>query len=142
MTYRTLLRRDFKALADIRAAEAAALLRSRKNLGAFYLAGYAVECAFKACIAKRTRRYQFPPPQSETKNIYTHDLTKLVKQAGLENQLNKDIQNNPAFGTNWIVVSGSWNESTRYATTGLNGKDLLAAIVGPDGVLPWIKKHW
>jgi len=28
--------------------------------GAYYLAGYAVECAIKACIAKGTRRYEFP----------------------------------------------------------------------------------
>jgi hypothetical protein len=45
-------RRDFRTLAELRAEEARVLLRSRRQLGAYYLAGYAVECALKACIAK------------------------------------------------------------------------------------------
>jgi hypothetical protein len=134
MTYQPIYRRDFKALANIRAAEAAALVRGHKPLGAFYLGGYAVECALKACIAKKTKRYEFPPPHSETQGIYIHDLRLLLRKAGLETQLDNDVRNNTALGANWNIVTG-WSESKRYATTGLNGRDLLAAIVGPDGVL-------
>lgn len=45
-------RSDFQDLAQIRLAEAAALLQAERFDGAYYLAGYAVECALKACIAK------------------------------------------------------------------------------------------
>jgi hypothetical protein len=53
-------RRDLQTLAKIRLKEAQALARLRLYDGAYYLAGYAVECALKACIARRTSRYDFP----------------------------------------------------------------------------------
>jgi hypothetical protein len=64
--------RDFQRLAKLRAAEAGALVRSRKEIGAYYLAGYAVECALKACVAKATKRHEFPPvlPQLEMERAF------------------------------------------------------------------------
>lgn len=53
-------RRDLKDLAAIRVREASLLLKNKQYSGAYYLAGYAVECALKACISKETRRYDFP----------------------------------------------------------------------------------
>jgi HEPN domain len=53
-------RKDFQELAKVRLKEANALFRLGLYDGAYYLAGYAVECALKACIAKGTRRYEFP----------------------------------------------------------------------------------
>ena len=47
-------RNDFQQLADVRINEAEALLVQGKYDGAYYLAGYAVECGLKACIAKLT----------------------------------------------------------------------------------------
>jgi HEPN domain-containing protein len=47
-------------MAMVRLKEANVLLRLGLSDGAYYLAGYAVECALKACIAKGTRRYEFP----------------------------------------------------------------------------------
>jgi len=47
-------RRDLQALSRIRLTEAKALLRLGHYDGAYYLAGYAAECALKACIAKLT----------------------------------------------------------------------------------------
>jgi len=43
---------DLELLADLRLAEAAALLGMAPPMpdAAYYLAGYAVECALKACI--------------------------------------------------------------------------------------------
>jgi HEPN domain-containing protein len=42
-------RDDFQQLADVRIAEAAVLLAQGNYDGAYYLAGYAVECGLKAC---------------------------------------------------------------------------------------------
>src|SRR5438094_3909647 len=36
------------------------LAKNGKKMGAFYLGGLAIECALKACIAKKTKRYDFP----------------------------------------------------------------------------------
>jgi HEPN domain-containing protein len=53
-------RRDLQELSKVRLKEAKALLDLGLYDGAYYLAGYAVECALKAGIAKETRRHQFP----------------------------------------------------------------------------------
>ena len=53
-------RRDLQALSRIRINEAKGLLSLGLHDGAYYLAGYAVECALKACIAKETKRHEFP----------------------------------------------------------------------------------
>jgi HEPN domain-containing protein len=53
-------RKDLRALSRVRLSEARALFKAGLPDGAYYLAGYAVECALKACIAKETQRYEFP----------------------------------------------------------------------------------
>ena len=52
-------RNDFQKISRLRVKEAKALLDSGYPVGAYYLMGYAVECALKACIAKQTKRYDF-----------------------------------------------------------------------------------
>ena len=51
---------DFQGLSRLRIREARALLRLGEWAGAYYLAGYAVECALKSVISKGTRRHDFP----------------------------------------------------------------------------------
>jgi HEPN domain-containing protein len=65
---------DFQKVAETRLQESKALLAAGFPEGAYYLAGYAVECALKACIAKRTREHDFP--EKESKDFYIHDLDK------------------------------------------------------------------
>jgi len=134
-------RKDFKALADVRVAEARILLANHKDQGAYYLAGYAVECALKACIAKKTKKSQFPPKVDDVREMYSHRLDKLSGVAGLDADLKKEIQTNPAFATNWSTVK-DWTAESRYRSSGLNGKDMYNAVAGTDGVLPWIRQRW
>jgi hypothetical protein len=134
-------RRDFRTLAELRAEEARVLLRSRRQLGAYYLAGYAVECALKACIAKQRKRFEFPPKKRNVEKMYSHDLDTLLDVAGLEPQLKKEIAANPDFAANWNTVR-DWTSESRYETSGLNGKELYNAVTGPNGVLPWIRLRW
>jgi HEPN domain-containing protein len=135
------MRRDFQRLADIRTEEARVLVRSRKQQGAYYLAGYAVECALKACIAKQTKRHEFPPNRSYIGKIYTHDLNELLQQADLDRQLAIDVRVNALLANNWNIVK-TWSEDARYKITGLKGRDMYTALTGPNGVLTWLKKHW
>lgn len=97
------MRSDFQRLAELRAEEAGVLVRGRKQQGAYYLSGYAVECALKACIAKQTKKNEFPPDRRYVGKIYTHDLNELLKEAGLEQQLANDTQANPMLANNWNV---------------------------------------
>jgi len=134
-----LTRRDFQVLAGLRAEEAAILVRNRKHQGAYYLGGYAVECALKARIAKKTKRHEFPPKNAD--KFYSHNLESLLDEAGLKQQLERDLKNNASLAANWGVVK-SWKDTSRYDRSKLNGKDLYTAITGADGVLPWIKQRW
>ena len=111
-------RRDFQRLTGLRAREAIALARSRNQQGAYYLAGFAVECALKACIAKKTRRHDFPADARHAGRVYSHDLTDLLKLADLDDQLDKDIRGNPRLAANWSVVK-AWRIGCRYELPGL-----------------------
>jgi hypothetical protein len=60
-------RKDLQILAQTGLTESKALLRAGLPDGAYYLAGYSVECALKACIAKHTRRHDFPDKNTVNK---------------------------------------------------------------------------
>lgn len=47
-------RLDLQNLALARLEEVEVLLNNHKYSGAYYLSGYVIECALKACIAKQT----------------------------------------------------------------------------------------
>jgi HEPN domain-containing protein len=135
-------RKDLIELTKIRLREARALLKNRNYDGAYYLFGYVVECGLKACIAKQTKKHDFPNKITVNQS-YTHDLTQLVKVAGLELALDLEMKRNPKFERNWAVVK-DWSEDSRYEKhTDKEAQDLYSAIVDiKDGVFKWIKHHW
>jgi HEPN domain-containing protein len=134
-------RKDFQRLAAMRAREARALVKNGNENGAYYLGGFAVECALKACIAKKTNRYDFPAERNYAAEVYTHDLSKLLKLGGLDGQLDQAMRSDAFLAAKWGVVK-SWNVSSRYELSGLNGKDMTEAVVSKNGVLRWIKQYW
>ena len=79
-------RKDFQNLALIRLKEAKVLLKNGRYEGAYYLCGYAVECGLKACIARKTKRHEFPDKNTVNAS-YTHILSDLVKIAQLSKSL-------------------------------------------------------
>jgi HEPN domain-containing protein len=135
-------RTEFQRLAVIRIEEARVLLEHGKPDGAYYLAGYAVECALKACIAKLLKRHQFPD-KNFVRDCYVHEIDKLVRTARLEETRDEDAQKNLTLGANWSIVK-DWNESSRYNRwTKVKARELFEAITEPQhGVLAWIKQHW
>jgi hypothetical protein len=72
-------RNDLQKLAKIRVKDAKVLLDNGRFEGAYYLLGYSVECALKACIAKQINRHEFPDKELAQK-VYTHKLSELLKQ--------------------------------------------------------------
>jgi hypothetical protein len=79
--------------------------------GAYYLAGYAVGCALKSCIAKETRRYEVPRQEAGGFELFT--LRDLVKVANLEIARNQRAGQSREFGNNWDTVQ-AWSEQSRY----------------------------
>jgi len=137
-------RTDLQQLADIRINEATALLKLPASMsdGAYYLAGYAVECALKSCIAKLNNQHDWPE-KSFVGDCHTHDILKLVRLAGLEPAKAADAAANPALDQNWAIVK-DWSEQSRYERHSLaKARQMIDAVAdNANGVLPWIKAHW
>ncbi len=136
-------RTDLQQLATIRIAEAQALLSAGFAAGAYYLAGYAVECAIKSCIAKNVQQHDFPD-KDRVNQSYSHNLVQLIRAANLEDEFNNAKVKNQAFDDFWKVVK-DWTESARYdaTITNVNAANLIAAIIDPaHGVLPWLVQRW
>jgi len=72
-------RDDFRKLAETRLEDAKVLLDAGHFGAAYYFAGYAVECALKACVCKNTHEFDFPP--KDTSKYYQHNLKKLAERA-------------------------------------------------------------
>lgn len=135
-------RKDLQALSKIRAREAKALLDAGLYDGAYYLAGYAVECALKACIAKATQKHEFPDKDRVNKS-YTHKLDHLIELAGLEKSHAGLIKSDPRFRKYWEIVR-SWSEESRYQRPDPeNARALVEAIMKRrDGILSWLRQSW
>ena len=134
-------RADLHKLANARIREAQVLLGAGEYSGAYYLSGYAVECALKACFAKTIKRHDFPE-KGRTDKVFIHRLPELVLIVGLRTPL-KEALKKEAFELRWITVS-EWTEQSRYYLWNRNqAEQMLDAITHrKDGILPWLKRHW
>jgi hypothetical protein len=138
-----LLRDDLQKLARMRLREARRLLLAGEFCGSYHLAGIAVECAIKACIAKQTQQFEFPD-KGHVSDCHTHDADKLIKLAGLKILVEREIGANPSFAKNWALVK-DWKVESRYdhniSETLASG--LYSAVASrKHGVLQWLRQHW
>lgn len=135
-------RKHFQALAKIRMREAQRLFRLKEYSGTYYLAGYAIECALKACIAKQFKRFEFPDKQ-RVNDSYTHDLKKLAALCGLKQAILDQAADDEGFQANWNLVT-LWSEKSRYEILDRpRAKAMLDAIMEEtSGVMPWIMQRW
>jgi HEPN domain-containing protein len=111
--------------------------------GAYYLCGYAVECALKACIARRTQRHDFPPPRRVVERMYTHDLGELLIQSGLRDEFEAAMRADPDLDDNWSIIR-DWSEESRYGRRERAAAEALYAAVADrrHGVLRWFRRYW
>ena len=128
-------------MASLRLREAKLLLAANAPDGAYYLAGYAVECALKACIAKSTERHDFPDLK-RAKDSYTHRAKDLIVVAGLKLAFDEAMRQSE-FALRWETVI-QWSEESRYSSHSLQeASDLIEAIENrKHGILQWLKKHY
>ena len=135
---------ELEQLADLRLAEAEALLGLTPPMpdAAYYLAGYAVECALKACVAKLTALHDFPDKDFAVK-CFTHKAKELVPLANLEGARTAAMAADPALAANWLIVK-DWTVESRYERWTVSAATaLIDAIRDPThGVLQWVKGHW
>ena len=136
-------RGDFQLLTRERRREASSLLKQGHSLGAYYLMGYAIECALKACIAKQTKKHDFPDKRL-AQQPHTHDLQVLVRLAGLGPALEEKRRKSKPFELNWAIIK-DWSETVRYDLniTRRQARDFYSACTArKHGVLTWIWSRW
>jgi len=136
-------RADLQTLSEERLGDGVLLLQAGRHSGAYYMLGYAVECALKAAVAKQIREHDFPDKKLVS-DSHTHDLNKLLSLSGLRAAFDVRTRTDSAFAVNWATTK-DWNESFRYSTSvsDILARDLHAAISDPiNGVLPWLRTQW
>lgn len=134
---------DLQKLSRLRVRDAKALLNAGNFPGAYYMAGYSVECAIKAAIAKQTRRHDFPNKQL-AQDSWTHDLKKLLQIASLWPKFELAMKENSNLELNWAIAK-EWKESSRYvlSTSQNQAADLYSACTArTHGILSWLKTYW
>lgn len=138
-------RQQWQKLAADRLADARALLKARRWAAAYYLAGYAVECALKACVLARVTaepEVLFSDRRFGEK-CWTHNLAQLLEAAGLTAALQQAATADDELEQNWGAVR-DWNEASRYAGYDrAAARNLFNAITDRrHGVLSWLKARW
>jgi len=137
-----LTRSDLQRLAQLRLEDAILLLKANRSSSAYYLAGYSVELALKACIAKLVQPDTIPE-KAFINAVYTHKLDNLMATAGLRPQFDADTKADQQFAAYWIITN-NWSEDSRYEFWDpISATTLLQAITDPShGVFQWVKQYW
>jgi HEPN domain-containing protein len=127
------------ALAEAKLDDAKYLLADGRSGNAYYLAGYAVELLLKAVLSSRFQADTIPSREL-VREIFTHDLAKLLSLADLRQDLADKQDADPQFRGRWEIVL-KWKESSRYDVRDTNEtRELLDAINDPEhGVLQWLR---
>jgi HEPN domain len=79
-------RSDFQELSELHLQHAKVLLDAKLYSGAYYMCGYVVECALKACICRQTSQFDFHPHPKESQKAWSHNFANLIDASGLEEQ--------------------------------------------------------
>jgi HEPN domain len=139
---------ELRQMALQRIRDARVLLNGGRWEFAYYVSGYAVECALKSCLLARMIHTAWVFEEKwKAADCLTHDLDALIRLAGLTNELNARQSASAAAGDgfrdNWDKAR-LWSPTSRYvAKTELEARELYTAITHkPDGVLRWIRKFW
>ena len=127
-------------IAEMRLADAEALLAARRWAGAYYLLGYVCECALKASIVARFGPQEIPDKKLAN-DFYTHRLEGLLKISPLGTTLESRVKADGAFEFNWKIVA-DWSEASRYNPA--IGEDLarqlhVAVTDEKSGIFTWLK---
>lgn len=133
---------DLERLSIVRHDDALFLFQNNRCSSAYYLVGYAVELALKACIAKQFQQDAIPD-KAFVNAVYVHKLDTLLGLAGLKQEFDAAIKVDPTLGAYWAIAS-NWSEESRYGMwEPFEAGSLVQAICDKDhGVFQWVKKHW
>jgi hypothetical protein len=123
-------RQDWQRLAKLRLADAKALLAAKRWSGAYYLAGYVVECGLKSCVIVRLSREGkiIFEDRKFSEKCWTHGLPELLALAGVRDDLKIAASGDALLNRNWTTVA-AWKETSRYQrNTRKKAQELFDAV--------------
>jgi hypothetical protein len=135
---------ELQQLAEDRLLDAQALLAAGRWSGAYYLAGYAVECGLKACVFVRILNEGVIFEEKKfASSCWTHEIKELVPLAALSDVRGPDVAAYPILRKNWETAE-KWSEVSRYQQkTQGDAEELYNAIAdSANGVMQWIRARW
>jgi HEPN domain-containing protein len=141
-------RTELQRLSLERLDDARTLLDNGRWSGAYYLSGYALECAIKSCVLKNLEETGFIYKDRDNlkaleKKYWIHDLNGLVAVAGLTPVFGVACGADPLLQVYWATAS-LWNELCRYESRDeTQARNLIEAIDNmPNGALQWFRARW
>src|SRR4051812_19088111 len=135
-------------MAEERIKDAKVLLDAGRWEFAYYVAGYAVECALKSCLLARMIHTAWVFEEKwKAQDCLSHDFGELIRLAGLKDELDANLAASAAAGGEFVAHWGTvtqWRVTSRYESkTEIQARDLFNAIThDPDGVLRWLQNYW
>ena len=136
-------RAQLQQLAELRLRDADALLTAGRWDAAYYLLGYCVECALKACVAKQFRLHEVPDKKL-VNSFYTHRLDELLTISGVKSEMEIHAKTDSSFEINWNTMR-DWSETTRYdiGIAEAFARGMYDAVTNTaSGILPGLKTRW
>ena len=137
-------RTELQRLSAERIADAHALLAASQWSGAYYLAGYALECALKSCVLAHIDKTGIIFEDKKFgERCWTHEVEELVRLAGIAVERDVAAGANVNLRRHWDVAQ-DWSEASRYRLIAqADAEELYHALTdATDGILPWVKNYW
>lgn len=146
-------RSDLQTLTQQRLDEANALLPLNFPDAAFYLAGYSIECAFKAAVCKTLDQDDFyKPDRSNKENRYvqerifrefkTHNYNDLLVLSGLSAKFEVERVSDLELYLAWLEIQrAGWTEQYRYELGTKSRQDVSDFIKAVETVVTWISNY-
>jgi hypothetical protein len=136
-------RNDFQQLTEDHLRHAKALLDAELYSGAYYICGYAVECALKACICSRTNQFDFYAHPEIARKAWSQKFANLIDVSGLKEEFEAARLDDSVLDIHWKDVE-NWSEDSRYERSlQEDAQALYSAMSDPvHGVLACIKRFW
>ena len=136
-----LTRSNLQALSLEKKADARLLIENGRWSNAYYLYGYSIELALKACIARKFLAETIPDKKLMLQT-YTHKIAELVALADLKTALAAKRQDE-AFDGRWRFIE-QWSEEARYAMYEEHEARAMQDAIEAEhvGVFQWIAGYW
>lgn len=147
-------RSTLQKLTHQRLADAAILLTANQPDTAFYLAGYAIECALKAAVCRTLDQDDFYQPDRTNKGsryvqdrvfreFKTHNYSDLLVLSGLSAKFERARTEDSQLEIAWTRVrSMNWSEQVRYRIDFLSVLAVSEFVESVNTIILWISKYW